>query len=109
MRKLIVAGLTGLALTAAVPALATSGSKVIDQDFAQLKMDCQGLQKEFDQAEPYARMKKTLPGAEYLRGEGERYCRAGEYPKGIMTLQTALSILGIDPLSSTDPIEDGAG
>jgi hypothetical protein len=109
MRKLIVAGLTGLALTAAVPAFAATSSGVIARDYAPMKNDCQGLQKEFDRAEPLARMKSSLPNAEYLRGEGGRLCRAGQYPDGIATMRSALNLLGIQPHTTTGPLEDGAG
>ena len=110
MRKIFLAGLTGIALAAAAPAYAASGgSTATDQEFNQLRMDCFGLQDEFDQAQPYARMNGALPVAEYLRGVGGRYCRAGSYSDGISTLHSALSLLHINPLTETGPIEDGAG
>lgn len=109
MKKLILAGATGLALIAAVPAFAAVTPGVPAQskaDQAWMRMDCHGLASEFDKAEPYARMNTKLESAESLRGEGARLCHSGRFIDGIATLRMALHDLGVHPFSKPGPLED---
>lgn len=110
MKTLLLVAMTSFALATAFPVLAAGGpAQPTASDHSLYRLTCRGLEKEFDQAEPYGRMEPRLPAAEYLRGLGGTLCQEGRYADGIATLHHALAAVHIHPLSQTGPLEDRAG
>lgn len=116
MKKLILAGVAGLALAAASPALASRVvGPVISNDLSgpifpsnsTMVQACNSLESDFDQLAPSAKHVPNMPGAKMLRRDGAKMCRAGQYSAGIMTLHSALQTLGVAPMNDTDPLQDG--
>lgn len=117
MKKLILAGVAGIALAIASPAFAdysvgpvfpNSASGPVFAGNVKMNKDCRNLESEFDQtAALRSQSDLNLSGAGILRRDGASMCRKGRYAAGLMTLHAALRSLGVGPMHDAGPLAYG--